>query len=82
MEDKGEKNIKCENCKQEIAESKITLHQAFCLRNNKYCNKCQKTVLLSEYEEHIKSHEEKKIELKKKENEIEKKTNNKIIKNN
>ena len=82
MEDKGEKNIKCENCKQEIAESKITLHQAFCLRNNKYCNKCQKTVLLSEYEEHIKSHEEKKIEIKKKENDIEKKTYNSIIQNN
>ena len=64
-ETKQEKTIKCENCKQEILESKITLHQAFCLRNNKYCNKCQKAVLVSEYEDHIKSHEQKKEEPKK-----------------
>ena len=64
-ENKQEKTIKCENCKQEISESKLTLHQAFCLRNNKYCNKCQKAILSSEYEEHIKTHEQKKEEPKK-----------------
>ena len=79
-ESQKEKTIKCENCKQEILESKLILHQAFCLRNNKYCNKCKKAVLLSEYEEHIKSHEQKKEEPKKQilENKKENITNNTI----
>ena len=59
-----EKKVKCNNCKQEIAESKLVLHEAFCLRNNKYCEKCQKVILTSEYDEHIKSHDKKKEEPK------------------
>ena len=58
-----EKTIKCNNCKQEISESKITLHEAFCLRNNKYCEKCNQVILISQYDEHIKSHENKKTEI-------------------
>ena len=52
-----EKKVKCNNCKQEIAESKLVLHEAFCLRNNKYCEKCQQVILTSEWDEHIKSYD-------------------------
>ena len=62
MED--EKKVKCNNCKQEIPESKLILHEAFCLRNNKYCEKCQQVILTSQYDEHIKSHDKKKEEPK------------------
>ena len=59
-----EKKVKCNNCREEISESKLVLHEAFCLRNNKYCEKCQKVILTSEYDEHIKSHDKKKEEPK------------------
>ena len=74
-----EKTIKCNNCKQEISESKITLHEAFCLRNNKYCEKCNQVILISQYDEHIKSHENKKKEEPKKIIKEEKIINNIIL---
>lgn len=55
-----EKYIKCKNCKQEIAESKMFLHEGFCLRNNKYCAECDKIFLIQEFEEHLKTHNAKK----------------------
>ena len=51
-----EKYIKCKNCHQNILESKIFLHEGFCLRNNKLCPECDKVFLIQEYEEHLKSH--------------------------
>ena len=51
-----EKKVKCENCKVEIAESKLAIHQSFCLRNNKYCPTCSKVFLSTEFEEHLKTH--------------------------
>ena len=51
-----EKYIKCKNCKQDILESKMFLHEGFCLRNNKLCPECDKVFLVQEYEEHLKTH--------------------------
>ena len=51
-----EKYVKCKNCHQEISESKIFLHEGFCLRNNKLCPECDKIFLIKEFEEHIKTH--------------------------
>lgn len=51
-----EKYVKCNNCRQNIPESKMFLHEGFCLRNNKFCPQCEKVFLVSEYEEHIKTH--------------------------
>ena len=51
-----EKKEKCENCKVEIPESKLAIHQGFCLRNNKYCPTCSKVFLSTEFEEHLKTH--------------------------
>lgn len=56
----GEKYTKCKNCHQDILESKIFLHEGFCLRNNKLCPECDKVFLVQEYEEHIKTHNSKK----------------------
>ena len=56
-----EKFIKCKNCRQNISESKIFLHEGFCLRNNKLCPECDKVFLIKEYEEHIKTHNNKTI---------------------
>ena len=43
-----EKYVKCKNCHQEISESKIFLHEGFCLRNNKLCPECDKIFLIKE----------------------------------
>ena len=59
-----EKYIKCNNCKQDIPESKMFLHEGFCLRNNKYCAECCKVFLVKEFEEHIKTHNEKNTQRK------------------
>lgn len=55
-----EKYIKCQNCRQDIQESKKILHEAFCLKNNKFCGECGKIFLVNEFEEHLKTHNEKK----------------------
>ena len=59
-----EKYIKCNNCKQDIPESKMFLHEGFCLRNNKFCAECNKVFLAKEFEEHLKTHNEKNIQRK------------------
>ena len=61
-----EKYIKCKNCKQDIPESKMFLHEGFCLRNNKLCPECDKVFLVQEYDEHIKTHNSKNIPKEKK----------------
>ena len=61
-----EKYVKCKNCHQEISESKIFLHEGFCLRNNKLCPECDKVFLVQEYDEHIKTHNAKNISNQKK----------------
>lgn len=55
-----EKFVKCQNCQQNIPESKMFLHEGFCLRNNKFCAECNKIFLVQEFEEHLKTHNEKK----------------------
>lgn len=55
-----EESIKCINCKQYIAKSKMFLHEGFCLKNNKYCPECDKIFLIQEFEEHLKTHTVKK----------------------
>lgn len=54
-----EKYKKCNNCRQDIPESKMFLHEAFCLKNNKFCPECNKVFLSQEFEEHLKTHNEK-----------------------
>ena len=61
-----EKYIKCKNCHQNILESKMFLHEGFCLRNNKLCPECDKVFLIQEYEEHLKTHNSKNISNQKK----------------
>jgi hypothetical protein len=55
-----EKYKKCQNCRQDIPESKMFLHEGFCLRNNKFCPQCVKVFLVQEFDEHLKTHNEKK----------------------
>ena len=57
-----EKFVKCKNCQQDIPESKMFLHEGFCLRNNKLCPECNKVFLVKEFDEHLKTHNEKKVE--------------------
>ena len=56
-----EKYIKCKNCRQDILESKMFLHEGFCLRNNKLCPECDKVFLIQEYDEHLTTHNSKKV---------------------
>ena len=53
---------KCLNCHKELEESKILIHERYCLENIKYCNECKEGIPKEEFEEHIKNHlkEEKK----------------------
>ena len=62
MQKEDEKLVHCDNCRKDIPESKILLHQGFCLKNNKYCPTCSKVFLVGEFDEHMKTHvSEKKI---------------------
>ena len=49
------KLIMCKNCHQDILEEKMFLHEGFCIRNNVYCEKCEKVFLKKDYDEHIKN---------------------------
>ena len=48
--------IKCTNCHQNILESKMFLHEGFCLRNNTYCFECGQVVLKKDFEKHLNNH--------------------------
>ena len=53
-EKESENIIKCTNCRQDIEAKKMFLHEGFCLRNNVYCEHCEKVFLKSDYEKHKK----------------------------
>jgi hypothetical protein len=42
--------------KGQIDSTKMFLHEAYCLRNNKYCNQCKQAVELPAWDEHVQSH--------------------------
>ena len=46
----------CPNCKIEIEESKLVLHQRFCFQNIRYCEKCEEAIPIDEYDEHLSMH--------------------------
>ena len=46
--------INCKNCRQDILKDKMFLHEGFCIRNNVYCEHCEKVFLKKDYEEHVK----------------------------
>ena len=48
--------VKCSNCHCEIEDSKMILHNRFCLQNIKYCDICQEAIIKDEYEEHCLNH--------------------------
>lgn len=54
-----EQNILCSNCDKSIAESKHTLHESYCMRNNRKCEICKEVFAKSEIEEHKESHKKK-----------------------
>ena len=49
------KLIMCKNCHQDILEEKMFLHEGFCIRNNVFCEKCERVFLKKDYDEHIKN---------------------------
>ena len=49
------KLIKCKNCRQDILEDKMFLHEGFCIRNNTYCEHCERVFLKKDYDEHCKN---------------------------
>ena len=51
---KKPKLIMCKNCHQDILEEKMFLHEGFCIRNNVFCEKCERVFLKKDYDEHIK----------------------------
>ena len=48
--------VKCSNCQCDIEESKMMLHERFCIQNIKYCNICQVAIIKEEYDEHCENH--------------------------
>ncbi|KAJ3274089.1 NAD-dependent histone deacetylase sir2 [Terramyces sp. JEL0728] len=48
-----EGTVECENCGSFIPQDKLTLHQAFCFRNNVKCQKCAMVLQKSEFDKHI-----------------------------
>ena len=49
------KLIMCKNCHQDILEEKMFLHEGFCIRNNAYCEHCERVFLKKDYDEHCKN---------------------------
>ena len=49
------KLIMCKNCHQDILEEKMFLHEGFCIRNNTYCEHCERVFLKKDYVEHCKN---------------------------
>lgn len=46
----------CSNCHIEIDDSKIVLHERFCIQNIKYCATCQEGFPIEEFDEHLAGH--------------------------
>ena len=55
----------CSNCHCDIEESKIMLHERFCIQNIKYCEICQEGIIKEEFDEHCQNHNQNGSELKK-----------------
>ena len=49
------KLVTCKNCRQDILEDKMFLHEGFCIRNNAYCEHCERVFLKKDYDEHCKN---------------------------
>ena len=49
------KIVMCKNCHQDILEEKMFLHEGFCVRNNVFCDICEKVFLKQYYDEHFKN---------------------------
>ena len=54
--------VKCPNCRAEIDDSKMFLHERFCFQNIKYCEKCQEGIIKEEFDEHLEKHKSKEIQ--------------------
>ena len=52
--------VKCSNCRCDIEESKMILHERFCFQNIKYCDICQEGIIKEEFEEHCENHKKSK----------------------
>ena len=48
---------KCSNCHCDIEDSKMALHERFCIQNITYCELCKEGIIKEEYEEHCLEHE-------------------------
>ena len=53
--------VKCPNCRAEIDDSKMFLHERFCFQNIKYCEKCKEGIIKEEFDEHLEKHKSKQI---------------------
>ena len=51
-----EVNVMCNNCKTMVLQSKMVLHEAYCIKNIRYCAICAKGIGVNEFEEHMKLH--------------------------
>jgi hypothetical protein len=58
--DEGSKLVRCDNCRQNILETKMFLHEGFCFRNNVFCDHCQKVFLKKDYQDHLNNSQNKK----------------------
>ena len=61
--------VKCSNCHCEIEDSKIILHERFCIQNIKYCDICKEAIIKEEYDEHCLNHNKNSLEMKKEDSE-------------
>ena len=58
----NKKYIQCSNCLKLISSKKKLLHERYCKLNIKRCNKCNESIPIEEYNEHIKKNHNKKNE--------------------
>ena len=54
--DPNEVTVMCNNCKTMVLQSKMVLHEAYCIKNIRYCAICAKGINVNEFEEHMKLH--------------------------
>lgn len=53
LEDAEAKGFKqCANCLQRVPERSFLMHETFCLRNNKICERCQQVLLAKDFAAH------------------------------
>ena len=54
LEKEEPKLVRCDNCRQDIKEKIMFLHEGFCFKNNIFCEHCKNVFLKKDYEQHIK----------------------------